>query len=183
MFQINVTGQNLLILNRMEKMPVKSLLLSITLALSLTVQANVASQGAQSLIEVITKKSNVEVLLERRNIFAAGTESLETISKDFELALSAFGIRGNALQEKLQKALKGIKPVNDEDKKTLESLQALLKRNLNDLSDTEIAKAHDELLYLSSRYGNKGSVMLVCLDCTAGTTITSKGFHYTFEIC
>ena len=161
-------------------MPVKSLLLSLTLALSLTVQANVVTQAGQSLLEVITKKSEVESLLEKREIFAAGSESLETISNDFVLALRAFGIRGKNSHTKLLDSIKKINPTSDEDKKKVEELTALLMKRSSELTDDEISKVHNELLYLSSRYGKKGNVMLVCLDCTAASTITSKGYKYTF---
>ncbi len=119
-------------------------------------------------------------------------------------SLTKFGIRGNSATEvnsyvnnsiralygldnvrptakELKKIVNNIKTKTNKDKRYKAYLVDLLSKSDENLTEADLVKAINSLIYLANRHGKNSSAVLACTACVS-ETLSSRGFEFTLEI-
>lgn len=119
-------------------------------------------------------------------------------------SLTKFGIRGNSATEinsyvnnsiralhgldgsrptakELKKIIKNIRTKTNKDKRYKAYLMDLLSKSDDNISEADLVKAINSLIYLANRHGRNSSAVLACTACVSDT-LSSRGFEFTLEV-
>ncbi|WP_372652661.1 hypothetical protein [Halobacteriovorax sp.] len=165
-----------------------------------------ALMQAQPFANDITNKYNSDTNKEQKQVFGGLVKLGDILVNEVGLSnsLTKFGIRGNSATEinsyvnnsiralygidgtrpsanQLKKIIKNINAKTNKDKRYKAYLLDLLSKPDNSISEADLVKAINSLIYLANRHGRNSSAVLACTACVS-ETLSSRGFEFTLEI-
>lgn len=149
------------------------LVLSMTLALSFNVNA-----AGGKLIEILVSETGVLEILGKRGIQGAPAKKVSEYVSESILSIS-YSSKKPAASE-LRKILKGIAG-SDVDNAYKKELVALLEKPADKVTKEDLVTAVNNLIYLSNRFGKRGSTVLACAECVS-EALSRHGLKFTLEV-
>ena len=139
--------------------------------------ASVMGAGAGKLFDLLVNESGLMDVLARRGIEGVPADKVGVFVKNSLKSFTPDGSMPTGSQ--LKKIVSDIKSLKT-DSKHKKRLLELLEKDSDKLSKDELVDAVNSLIFLSSRYGRRGSTILACAECVSDS-LGRHGFKYTLE--
>ena len=140
-------------------------------------------KGIAKLSEFMANDSGIVEILGKYGVKGQEADQLKTYTKR---ALSATNFSRNVPKSskrilEIAEDLNIRAIANAEDSKRAKALLKTLNSKTADLDEYQVKEAFNNLYYLASRYGRRGSFVLACKACI-GDSLYKKGFRYSLEV-
>lgn len=147
----------------------------LTLCLFLNLSSFAAGGG--KLLDLLINESGLIELLTKNGIEGAAAVQVKSYVKNSILSLSVGSEMptGDALKQIIRNL-----DSTTTDKRIQASLLTVLNKEADSLSTNEVVEAVNNLIFLSNRYGVRGSLVLACSQCV-GSALAPYGFKFTLE--
>lgn len=149
--------------------------LVISMAFALSVNVNAAGG---KLIELLVNDTGILEILGKRGIQGAPAKKVSEYVSQSLLSLS-FGNKKPSVSE-LRKIIKSIAG-SEVDNTYKRELVALLDKPADKVTKDDLVTAVNNLIYLSNRFGKRGSTVLACAECVS-EALSRHGFKFTLEV-
>lgn len=150
----------------------------LVLSMAFTMSINVNAAGGGKLIELLVNDSGVLEILGKRGIKGAPAKKVSEYVGQSILSIS-FSNKKPSVQQ-LKKIIKSIAG-SEVDNAYKKELLALLDKPAEKVSKEDLVTVVNNLIYLSNRFGKRGSTVLACADCVS-ETLSRHGFKFTLEV-
>lgn len=147
----------------------------ISMAFALSVNVNAAGG---KLIELLVNDTGILEILGKRGIQGAPAKKVSEYVSQSLLSLS-FGNKKPSVSE-LRKIIKSIAG-SEVDNTYKRELVALLDKPADKVTKDDLVTAVNNLIYLSNRFGKRGSTVLACAECVS-EALSRHGFKFTLEV-
>ena len=147
--------------------------LTPTLGLSLNVNA-----AGGKLIELLVNDSGILEILGKRGIKGAPAKKVSEYVSQSILSIS-YSSKKPAAGD-LRKIIKGITG-SEVDNAYKRELVELLEKPADKVTKDDLVTAVNNLIYLSNRFGKRGSTVLACAECVS-EALSRHGFKFTLEV-
>lgn len=135
--------------------------------------------GLGSLAHYFVSESGVAEVLVSKGIVG---DMADTVSHYVNDSLKSLTVGKNIPSAgELEKIIKELGTVDRRDEAIKAQLLTLLAKDQKNLSKDDLVKAVNNLIYLSHRYGKRGSTVLACSECV-NTALHKEGFRFTMEV-
>lgn len=151
--------------------------LKVMLLLGMTFNLHAAGLG--SLAHYFVSESGVTEVLVSKGIVGDMADTVGHYVSDSVKSLTVGGRVPSATE--LEKILKELGTVDRRDEAIKAQLLTLLAKDQKSLSKDDLVKAVNNLIYLSHRYGKRGSTVLACSECV-NSALHKEGFRFTMEV-
>lgn len=139
--------------------------------------AQVARTGAKLIDVLVNDNQAVNMLM--RNGF--NESPARNISESLNLSWRALtNSESGPSAEQIQSLIRGLDLNDPNDVQIRNNLQALLNRNADDISQSELTTAINNLIYLANRHGSSDAVMMACSSC-ANNALSQNGIRFTLR--
>lgn len=138
-----------------------------------------AASGLGSLAHFFASESGIAEILASKGIVGDMADTVGNYVTDSLKGLTT--AKKIPTADELKKSLDSLGTIDRRDEAIKAQLITLLSKEQKDLSKDDLVKAVNNLIYLSHRYGKRGSTVLACAECV-NTALHKEGFRFTMEV-
>lgn len=140
---------------------------------------SLAASGLGSLAHFFASESGIAEVLASKGIVG---DMADTVGHYVSDSLKSFTVgKKIPTSEELKRILDSLGTIDRRDEGIKTQLLTLLSKEQKDISKDDLVKAVNNLIYLSHRYGKRGSTVLACAECV-NTALHKEGFRFTMEV-
>jgi hypothetical protein len=136
--------------------------------------------GAIKLVDVLINDSGLSESLSKFGIRGSSSLQVRSYVKNSISSLYSFGGSAKPTASTLKRHVSKI-PATGKDIQYKKNLMRLLNKSEKNMSEEDLVKAVNSLIYLSNRYGSKSATVLACSACVSDK-LSSLGFKFTLEV-
>jgi hypothetical protein len=136
--------------------------------------------SAIKLIDVLINDSGLEQSLSKFGVRGTSSTQVRSYVKNSIESLSPYSGTRGASAKTLRRHVQSI-PAKGNDLKHKKELLTLLNKSESNMSEADLVKAVNSLIYLANRYGSKSATVLACSACVS-EKLSNLGFKFTLEV-
>ncbi len=146
--------------------------------MSLAIQVQ-AFASPIKLVDVLVNESGLTESLSKFGIRGSSALQVRSYVNNSITSLYLFGNKKPTASQ-LKRFITNLNTTSSKDKRYQADLIKLLSRSESEISEEDLVKAINSLIYLANRHGKNSAAVLACTACVSDT-LSSKGFKFTLE--
>lgn len=136
--------------------------------------------SAIKLIDVLINDSGLEQSLSKYGVRGSSSTQVRSYVKNSIDSLNPLSLGKSPNASTLKRHVRRI-PAKGKDLQYKKDLMALLNKSESQMSQNDLVKAVNSLIYLANRYGSKSATVLACSACVS-EKLSTLGFKFTLEV-
>jgi len=149
----------------------------IAVSLGVLIQGQ-AMASAIKLVDILLNDSGLSQSLSKHGIRGTSATKIKSYVRNSVTSLYLYGNKKPSASQ-LKRFVRGIKATG-KDARYKSDLLKLLNKSEKNMTQDDLVKAINSLIYLANRHGKNSSAVLACAACVSDT-LAAKGFKFTLE--